>query len=190
MKELATEEDISGLINLYHEYFDFDDYEEDEQPIPDVSATKQQLNDEGGDFGMEVEAKMSPGALASMVGFKNRRLPRLCNPVRHRGGISPWDDLLLFKNLDYDALPDYMVLLFLHWHQLAGVHSISRNTFTASPRPKDSVGMLIGDEVGLGKTAQAIAFIAFLNQAIWMQDNGMAPPKILGAVILTIYFPN
>lgn len=190
MEELATEEEISTLINLYHEYFSVDDNEEDEQPIPDVSASKQQLNDLGGDFGMEVEGQMPPDALAFALGFKSRHLPRLFNTFRHRDGISPWDQVELFRDRNFDSLPDFLTSSFLHWHQLAGVHSIARNTFTTSPRSKDSVGMLIGDEVGLGKTAQAIAFIAFLCQNIWLQDNKLPPPKILGAVIPITNFPN
>ncbi|KAF8869930.1 SNF2 family N-terminal domain-containing protein [Infundibulicybe gibba] len=71
--------------------------------------------------------------------------------------------------------------LKLHWHQLAGVQSVIRNTFTKEPNAEDKCsGILICDEVGLGKTALAIATIAFLNQSIYCAENGSAQPPVLG----------
>ena len=182
LKNLATEEDVTDIFNLYHEYFE-KDADEDEPPITgeaaDALGTPQKLNNCGGDFGMELEATMTPTALASSLGFKGG-LPPLFNNLRHRSGISPWDDPTAFIDPTPKPLPDHLSKMGLHWHQLAGVHSIVRSIFTQRPDAQHTRGVLVGDEVGLGKTAQGIAFIAFLIQAIWAQQSHRNPSPILG----------
>lgn len=183
---MATEEDVTDIFNLYHEYFDNDVQDEDEPPIPDVVDDKQELNDCGGDFGMEAEATMTPASLALSLGFKTG-LPPLFNTLRHRSGISPWDDSTLFVDPNTDPLPGYLSKMRLHWHQLGGVHSIVRSVFSKDADPqRQTLGVLVGDEVGLGKTAQAIAFIAFLNQAIWLQRSKRKLPRVLGEMAALI----
>jgi SNF2 family DNA or RNA helicase len=182
LNNLASEEDVTDIVNLYHEYFE-KDADEDEPPIsgtsPDTPASMQQLNDCGGDFGMELEATMNPAALASSLGFKGG-LPPLFNSLRHRSGISPWEDPKAFIDPTPKPLPEHLSKMALHWHQLAGVHSIVRSIFTQHPDAHHAHGVLVGDEVGLGKTAQGIAFIAFLIQAIWLQRSHRNPSPILG----------
>ncbi|KXN81813.1 hypothetical protein AN958_03743 [Leucoagaricus sp. SymC.cos] len=174
LRSLASEEDVSDLIGVFYEYFDASaEDDEEEQPIPDIFPEKK-LNDEGGDFGMEVEHQMQPNHLSSRLGFRTG-LPPQFNVYRHRSG-TPWDDDTLFKA---DSSLGELSKMALHWHQLAGVHSIVRSIFTDIPEPDRPCGVLVGDEVGLGKTAQAITFIAFLNQAIWLQRDNRPLPDIL-----------
>jgi TATA-binding protein-associated factor len=152
-------------------------------PISDSlpAETQDQLIDDPnvGDFGMEIEAKMDPKQLARALGFKNH-LPFSFNPYRHKFGTSPWDNESLFKFATDEPLPQFIDFLKLHWHQLAGIHSIVRSVFLENPDDSHPTGVLIGDEVGLGKTAQSIAFIAFLNQVLYVQSKGLSPPPILG----------
>lgn len=183
MKNLATEEDVTDILNIYHEYFESNVEDEDEQPIPDSLPVKEQLNDDGGDFGMEVESTMPPKALAKALAFFKTGLPPAFNPYRHRSGTSPWDDDRLFVVLDHEIMPEYLVPMKLHWHQLAGVHSILRSIFTKEKKKAHTTGVLIGDEVGLGKTAQSITVIAFLNQLIWLQGESRGLPPVLGEPI-------
>jgi TATA-binding protein-associated factor len=127
---------------------------------------------------MDVEANMDPKQLAKALGFKNQ-VPVSFNPYRHKSGASPWDDENLFEFPQDQPPPKFIDLLKLHWHQLAGIHSVVRSIFLEHPDDSQPAGVLIGDEVGLGKTAQAIAFIAFLNQVIYVQSKDFILPPIL-----------
>lgn len=178
MENLATEEDVTDILQLYHEYFDQDGEDEDEPPISDGSAAKQELNDCGGDFGMDLESTMTAVNLCISLGFKTGS-PPLFNTYRHRSGISPWDDPEAFVPTG-STIPGELTKLCLHWHQFAGIHSIVRSVFSKEPNASHTSGVLVGDEVGLGKTGQAIGLIAFLNQTIVMQENKRPPPRILG----------
>jgi SNF2 family DNA or RNA helicase len=184
LQHLATEEDVSDVLNLYHEYFEQDLEEEEEQPISDDLPEKQKLNDCGGDFGMEEEANMSPVSLAIALGYRTGR-PLSFNSVRDRSGLTPWDDRDSFADLDLDALPDNLTKLRLHWHQLAGNHSIVRSILSTEPDLSRVLGILIADEVGLGKTAQAIAVIAFFMQAVYLQQEKRKLPTMLCKSVLT-----
>ena len=180
LEQLATEEDVSDLLNLYNEYFDQVLEEEAEQPIPDALPETKKLNDCGGDFGMEEEKTMKPSTLAISLGYRSGN-PASFNFVRDRSGITPWEDPIRFSNLRIDTLPENLTPLRLHWHQLAGTHSIMRSILSPDSDPSRVLGILIADEVGLGKTAQAISVIAFIMQAVFLQQSkNRNVPKILG----------
>jgi hypothetical protein len=51
LQNLASEEDVSDLLNIYHEYFDANVEEEDEMPIPECMPSTLTTNDAEGDFG-------------------------------------------------------------------------------------------------------------------------------------------
>lgn len=172
------------MLNLYHEYFEQDLEEEEEQPISDDLPEKQKLNDCGGDFGMEEEATMSAVSLALALGYRTGRPPSF-NTILDRSGLTPWDNSSRFSKLNVDALPDNFKKLTLHWHQLAGNHSIVRSILSKDPNSSCVHGMLVADEVGLGKTAQAIAVIAFFMQAIFLQQSKRKYPPVLGKSTLT-----
>lgn len=183
LQQLATEEDVSDVLNLYHEYFDQDVEDEEEPPISDAPPEQRKLNDCGGDFGMEEEAKMTSASLAISLGYRTG-IPPSFNAVRDKSGITPWDHPASFSFTDQDALPDNLTKLFLHWHQLAGNHSIMRSILSKVPDSSRVLGVLVADEVGLGKTAQAITVIAFFIQAVFLQQNRRKLPRILSECIL------
>ena len=72
LEQLATEEDVSDLLNLYNEYFDQVLEEEEEPPIPDALPEMQKLNNCGGDFGMKEERTMKPLTIAIYLGYRYR----------------------------------------------------------------------------------------------------------------------
>lgn len=176
LKSLATEEDVTDLLNVYHEYFEAHVEDEDEPPISDGDLEKKQLNASGGDFGMEVEERMPATVLAARLGFR-AGLPVQFNMHRHQSGISPWDDEKAFKVVGH--IPAELLRIQFHWHQLAGIHSIIRSIFTEEKDASHPAGVLVGDEVGLGKTAQAIGLLAFLNQLILLQDRKTPFPPVI-----------
>ncbi|KAF9441652.1 hypothetical protein P691DRAFT_683240 [Macrolepiota fuliginosa MF-IS2] len=176
LKDLATEEDVTDLLSVYHEYFEAHVEDEDEPPITDELPEKKELNNSGGDFGMEAEQKLSFSSLSCKLGFRNG-LPAQFNLFRHRSGISPWDDEKAFKFAG--PVPVELLPIRFYWHQLAAIHSITRSVFTEEKDGNHTMGVLIGDEVGLGKTAQAIGMLAFMNQLIFLQRRELQLPPII-----------
>ena len=155
-----------------------------QQPIINIDFDTDGLSR---DPGVEVEYSMTPEALATNLGYVNG-LPRIFNRYRHRAGVTPWDfkSAALFQDEAAKENPD-MSPFVLHWHQLAGVHAIIRNIFSAQPGPGNFQGMLIADDVGLGKTCQSICVIGFLVEAIWRRKKVKKPAPIqsLSPIVLS-----
>ncbi|KAL0575320.1 hypothetical protein V5O48_006649 [Marasmius crinis-equi] len=170
---LASEDDIAELSNLFDEYFNHAPSDEPPlQPRPDPELLAALRED--GAIGMEVEATMSPEQLGRALGYRNG-LPFQFNEQRHANGMTVWDHPEAFKSADISPLR-------LFWHQLAGLHSIIRNCTTPRDAKKPSTpGMLIADEVGLGKTALCLMVIAFVNQVLLLRKskNNLPMPPIL-----------
>lgn len=178
LKGLATEEDLAQLMRIYDEYFDIEADGElrviDEDAMSTYSSGD--FDTQGGDLGMEVEWNLDPEMLAEALGFLRKSLPHQFTTIRHAAGANEWQNPQRFEGPENLS---NLKPLTLHWHQLAGVHSIIRNIFTKKRKSKHCTGMLIADEVGLGKTALAISVIAFLNQSARVQDKGEELPPIL-----------
>ncbi|KAF5362322.1 hypothetical protein D9756_002850 [Leucocoprinus leucothites] len=170
---LATQEDVTELLNIYHDYFEANAEDDEEQPLVNSPLVEKHLHE--GDFGMEDEAAMSSELLAQRLGFLTG-LPPQFNTHRHRAGISPWDSPETFAQ---EPIPAELSPLNLHWHQLAGTHSIIRSIFIQAKDAQHTKGVLVADNIGLGKTTQTITFIAFLNQAIYLQSTNRGPPPVL-----------
>ncbi|KAF8523869.1 P-loop containing nucleoside triphosphate hydrolase protein [Hysterangium stoloniferum] len=172
---MATEKDLEELSHLYERYFSTS--QDDKNPLLNYERPiRFSLNDiESGDMGMEKEYNLDPNTLAVNIGFTRDNLPHQFISTRHVMGKNAWDQPELFVT---KPNPDYLVENRLHWHQIAGVHSIARNIFTPTSDPDHCCGILICDEVGLGKTSLTIAIIAFLNQSISMQQRGQLPPVL------------
>lgn len=177
-ERLATEEDILELLQVYNEYFQ--PVEDDVRlHITDSSDPVIHLDDiVTSDLGSEVEAKMSYSDLAGNLGFTHHTLPHQFNHLRHQTGITAWEEPQVFEASGTGS--QCLVPLKLHWHQLSGVHSIIRRSFTSAPTPSHCTGTLECDEVGLGKTTLALTVVAFLNQAVALQKKNAPLPPILG----------
>ncbi|KAF8808358.1 hypothetical protein BYT27DRAFT_7097080 [Phlegmacium glaucopus] len=178
LSSLATKENVADIINLYHEFFSANQEgeatsvtDEDQPTIKFGTAV------EGADPGVEMEMAMAPEALASNLGFRNE-LPLLFNSFRHKGGLSPWSHPALF---DDPESQDNLEPLRLFWHQLAGVHAIVRISFQPTPSSGRCNGVLIADEVGLGKTFQASTIVVFLADLVFRQTENLPLPPIIKA---------
>lgn len=164
LRSLATEEDISDILNLYRACFD--------PSCEDTSAFEHNPASykigslaKDADLGVEIESNLSHVDLGQNLGFFNGT-PLLFNIHRHTGGLTPWDDPTAFEGADQD---DAFIPFSLRWHQLTGVHAVLRRLFTKEPTPGD-LGMLIADDVGLGKTLQCLAIVATLTEYIGRQS--------------------
>lgn len=178
LARLRNEQDVSDLIALYDNYFNQEHLED--EPLEDNQSCGIPFA-EGDDpenihTGVEVEVDMSVKDLCSSLDFRNSR-PVTFNEYRHLGGATLWDPKE--KDLFKDDSPT-LAPVKLFWYQLAGVHAIIRKIFNEDPILAFIASMLLADEVGLGKTLQAIAVIAFLADLAHRQRNSMALPPIIG----------
>ncbi|KAF5366181.1 hypothetical protein D9758_005658 [Tetrapyrgos nigripes] len=172
----ATQEEAEAVGRLYNQYFRHDDDDDADAPLDEGDLLAVGLNEAiPGDLGVTVEQSMTTEQLGQSLGLRNCR-PLQFMSLHHKAGVTAWDQLRTFQT---HPLPDIIQPLSLHWHQLAGVHSIVSNVFSEQPLPDSMHGILVADEVGLGKTAQTIAFLAFLNQVIMTQMRNEPVPPIL-----------
>jgi len=106
--------------------------------------------------------------LSNELGFIDHR-PTMFAEKRIQGvNCHTWDlDAETTKTLE-------TVDLRLEWVQLAGIHAMVKKTWDIAERTEGrGRGVLLADEVGVGKTAQAMGFIAFINQIGYLEENGL-----------------
>jgi len=187
LRSLATEQDVANVLSLYTDFFADGVPSSEEVALQDQSLSLgfkfgEPLSD--ADPGVEIESLMRPEDLRNNLGFTNG-LPLLFNSHRHRGGLNAWDpaNALVFESSSTSSNSD-MLPLSLHWHQLAGVHALVRMNFTPEEASGRCCGVLIADEVGLGKTFQAIATLAFLSDLKIRGENNLPLPPMIGESIL------
>lgn len=174
-RDFSNQQNIADAISL-----------EDQHPSLGVKFGGH--NDDS-DPGVEIESSMPHTILAENLGFPGG-LPLLFNKYRHRDGLSPWDatSAHLFDD-DAAQYSEDMTPFVPHWHQLAGTHAVLRKIFQSKPDGHACTGMLIADDVGLGKTCQATMVIAALADAVQLQRDGKRLPPLLGAFSLPCYIP-
>lgn len=178
LSSLATEENVTDVINLYHEFFTSAQDGEAASFVDDGEVrVKFGSADNGADPGVEFESSMTPDQLCFNLGFKNG-LPLLFNNLRHRNGLSPWTHSDHFDVEKNPSAKGNLEPLRLHWHQLAGVHAIVRMNFQPKPSDNSCSGALIADEVGLGKTFQASTIIVFLADLVMRQSQKLPLPPM------------
>ncbi|THV02122.1 hypothetical protein K435DRAFT_853107 [Dendrothele bispora CBS 962.96] len=152
---IATDEGLLWITGLYDQYFGADknnnDHEDEDPSAYSRELNRENIDDEGGDLGTEMESKMS-----------------------YEGTQNCWDTPSLFNKPSPDRVPTS-----LHWHQLSGAHSVMRNLFKSSPDASACTGMLISDEVGLGKTALCLTILATLNQFCTLQERNEPLPSVV-----------
>jgi hypothetical protein len=117
---------------------------------------------------------MPPELLSQNLGFQCN-IPLFFNTHKHSGGSTPWDSPELFQNTEGN---EALTRNELHWHQLSGVHGILRRLLSKSPS-RARPGFLVADEVGLGKTLQSLAILAWLTECVGRQKAGIPLPPIL-----------
>jgi SNF2 family DNA or RNA helicase len=177
---LATKENVMELEELYTELFlgqAGGEEPEDSLEVPkDISITMRDVSDE--ELGVEGVRSLDVKALEFQLGFQHAR-PLIFNAFRHIDGLNPWDHQQHFLAECQDHLDD----IHLHWHQLCAILAIVQKTFPAN-RDESCTGVLVADEVGLGKTAVGMGFMAFMANAVMSRESKAQLPPCLG----TLYF--
>jgi hypothetical protein len=184
-QSLANENDIEEILSLFEslnapsEEISFDSLDF----IGTDSANGIAEDDE--DLGVKLEKTKSYKELTAALGLDgDGRLQVLFNEARHVGGYTPWspDHKKLFEDfLKGDPHADLRTIR-LHWHQVAGVHATIRKIFTMEPSSSNPAGILIADEVGLGKTFLSITVSGWIIQLAMAQslESPPPPPPIVG----------
>lgn len=176
LQNLATEEEVAELAQLYESFFAVDTEGAQETRETTLSLA---LPIPGADFGVEIEAAMTLAEVEMNLGLVNG-LPFLFNTTRRSNGENFWDFPLKPEEEDgAGEVEDFR----LHQHQLNGVHAVIRQVFHKQISTDACHGVLNADEVGLGKTLQSIAVCALLIDAVNRQQTGAPLPPLIGECI-------
>lgn len=199
--ELATQEEIDSFQDEYLRIFEGytgvmdDDLQNDDEEDEHQDVSMAQLQDKTFqyDLGVEKECKMALEELKKSLGLPTGKgsFP-LISKWRLDSLYTPWEkngkDMI--KNAEQDVakgkpLPEKVAEMDLRWHQYCAIHSWVRMNFKTTVEKSDNgnlmkpEGVLLADEVGLGKTPTVFGIIAFLDLVAEALDGGHALPKIL-----------
>jgi len=111
--------------------------------------------------------------------FRND-LPILFNILRHIEGLNALRPEIhhLFKETKPKLQELYILPLFLHWHQVVGICTIICKVFSVQ-LTQNVLGVLLADEVGLGKTFHISTVIVFLMELVQHQQKKLPLPLII-----------
>jgi len=187
LRSLTKGEDVADVVNLYTDRLNSE--RGDPLQLEEQHPTITFQHGEHADPGVEVESSLSPNILARSLGFATNGLPLLFNAYRNDGGVTPWHDPAAFENLGRLQNDPAFSPIRLRSHQIAGTHAVFRRLFSNEPK-RDTLGMLIADDVGLGKTLQCMTILACLTELVGRQKarRSHLPPLIGMSFILLFYF--
>lgn len=127
---------------------------------------------------------MSYEQLCSSLGLDTSGRPFLFAKVRHTEGLTAWtkEGAAAFKQFTKGKTPAGLFKeIRMHWHQLSGAHAVLRKLFSPEKDPSNVPGMLVADEVGLGKSFLSILLTAFFIELGMRRKTKVALPPLIGA---------
>ena len=136
------------------------------------------------DMGVEEYSKMSPETIRKQLGWANGFDAPSFQPFRHpdvtRLQYTAWSHPQEFSALDTTSVepPAPFIKQRVKWVQLVGIASIAKLMFTEDSNPKP-IGILLADEVGVGKTLHSLGICAFINQIAQGRATETPDPPIL-----------
>jgi hypothetical protein len=147
------------------------DHNENEQEHRAIERQEiEELRKALADLGMEDQIKMTANAMANDLGFMDA-WPVSFNEKKYKFVVADmWDK--------EDEGSGEMEQLKLEWVQLDGVHLMVMKAFTSKPQTMKAPGVLLANEVGMGKMAQIMAFIAFLLEVKVADDEKKNRPMM------------
>jgi hypothetical protein len=165
---------------MYIEFFDngreqFVDFEN----VENAEGIWDQVTNEEGDMGVDEMKKKRVEELCTLLGFPDAR-PIIWNSYRAAGNAqNAWEVGDEAGRKKFDEGGEQMEPLCMLWHQLVGVASMAHKVFSAEER-QECFGILLADEVGVGKTAQVMGFIALLQTIYQAEQKQKTRPALLG----------
>jgi TATA-binding protein-associated factor len=201
LRGLISEEELNACYQIYLQLVASMEEARSDPSLPSFaevedSAAAEAINDALGanDLGITVEARMTVEELMTSLGLSAASSVPFMHAAAHKYPVSVWAaDLTadstsqMQREMDERAalqnLPDDWSDLSLKWHQLAGLHSLVRMLGQPGPR----AGVLVADDVGVGKTATAIALIALLTHYRVAETSGKPLSGLLaGRIFLNV----
>lgn len=151
-------------------------------------------------IGVEIELEMSTQQLYSSLGVKKgQSLPGLMRAGYTKGHgrlVLDQPDISLrraeqlqahYAQRDGRQLSSGWTPQNPMWHQLCGVHRLIRHLGESRPQNGFCGGMLIADDVGLGKSLQVISFMLMVSYLIDCQLDGTEWPPVHSMCSLDLF---
>jgi hypothetical protein len=169
---------VQNTINLYLDYFSRPDESFNIEDV-DGGSVWQDASD-GNDLGVDEMKMKSTDELCALLSFQDSR-PFMWNKYQSEGNIrSAWDTNDEAVQAMFSEGGDGMEQLTLLWHQLVGLASMANKVWLKEDEDSKTFGILLADDVGIGKTAQVMAFIAFSQVVYESEQQGKPLPPLLG----------
>jgi hypothetical protein len=173
---LAAAGDADEIWALYHQLFTIQTVPT--EPLPAIIESESQSGHDAwhasDDLGVEYFCNLDDATLNHLLQFPQGR-PALFSEYRSKSGICAWDDA---KSNDFTSTNADMQRLSLMWHQRVGIASVANKIWFSKSTTAGVPGILIADDVGVGKTALTMGTLAFIMDAYWVQEflAGRAKP--------------
>jgi hypothetical protein len=165
---LVAAGDVEEIWALYVQLFETEPGQleavQDEDDIE--NSGKAAWLDESEDLGVDGWCEMDNDKLNHLLQFPGGK-PALFAEFRSKTGLCAWNEESASKFIEDN---DDMEPLSLLWHQRVGVAAMVDKIWSATKSDVEVPGILIADEVGVGKTALTMGFIAFVIDAFWVQE--------------------
>jgi hypothetical protein len=174
----STAEEIQACELLLQDHFDKMATDADSDTFhlefENVSLNASALDD-AGDLGVSAFKKLSRENLNNLLQMPDGRPPFFNDKLAHDRTVTPWD----FANgqLPKEQLSEECTLL---WHQQGGLGALAVRAWTDKPSPKPIPGTMLADGVGVGKTLQMLAHIAFTMCVRAGEILGGVRPPLIG----------
>lgn len=165
---LAAAGDVEEIWALYLQLFETEAgqlevprVEDDEDP-----SGREDWENTSEDLGVDGWREMDNETLNHLLQFPGGK-PVLFAEFRSKSGLCAWEEDMSMKFVKENNDMEQLSLL---WHQRVGVAAIVDKVWLSNETEGDVPGILIADEVGVGKTALTMGTIAFVIDAYWVQE--------------------
>lgn len=165
---LVAAGDVEEIWALYVQLFETEpgslEAPQDEEDIENSGRAAWLADSE--DLDMDGWREMDNDKLNHLLQFPGGK-PALFAEYQSKTGLCVWDEASASKFVQDNEDMEPLALL---WHQRVGVAAMVDKIWSAKKSDEEVPGILIADEVGIGKTALTMGFIAFLIDAFWVQE--------------------
>lgn len=178
---LAAAGDIDEIWALYVQLFEVVPGEAlvPQMDLDDRNPSGQDDWQRSDDLGVEGFSNMDDAQLNHLLQFPGGR-PALFAEFRSQGGKCAWDKAVSSDFIKGNA---DMQPLSLLWHQRVGVAALADKMWLKKQNSGGVPGVLVADEVGVGKTALMMGAIAMIIDAYWVQEVAAGRGKPTGVTV-------
>jgi hypothetical protein len=176
--ETMSERDLRVLYDTLVDHFASSLTSVAQNPLGDEDDNVAHLYDvfdkDGSDMGVTKFKIMDDQKLSDLLDFPGGR-PVIFAKFRHCDTMTTsWDTP---EDRMWEEGGDHLQPLRLLWHQLCGVASLADSVFQRKGTTVPN--RLLADDVGIGKTAQVMAMIAFLISVWYAEKEGKRRPPLI-----------